>query len=119
MPSGKSGRYEYLVDDEWLPRGKVPFPEVSLDRFRKKVPDWKIKSGKPEEEAGGQHEKDQEDEADEEDEAEEPWSLSRASAITARNGSRLFIRKLILLPLMKNGGQQCPKSMMESQLLVL
>ena len=56
MPSGKSGRYEYLVGDEWLPRGKVPFPEVSLDRFRKKVPDWKIKSGKPEEEAGGQQE---------------------------------------------------------------
>ena len=45
VSSGKGGRYEYLVGDDWLTRGKVPHVDVSLDRFRKKNPEWKQKSG--------------------------------------------------------------------------
>ena len=48
VPSGKGGRYEYLVGKEWLTRGQVPHADDNLNIFRKKNPEWKQKSGKPE-----------------------------------------------------------------------
>ena len=42
VPSGKGGRYEYLVGKEWLTRGQVPHADDNLNIFRKKNPEWPI-----------------------------------------------------------------------------